>query len=273
MTGLLVENIALRLGGRRVLDGVDLAAGPGTIHGVIGPNGAGKSSLLRLVAGLHRPEAGRVAFEGADVVAMSRRQRATCIAMTEQSPVSDVRLDGRAVVMLGRIPYQSALQAEPSAQDHAAVSRALEAVGMAARADAEYHTLSGGEQQRLHIARALAQEPRLLLLDEPTNHLDVQAQLAILMVLRRSAAAGLTVVVAIHDLNLAAEHCDAITVLHRGRTVAAGHPAAIVTAPMLRDVYGVAATVLASPVSGRPLVAYHAPADAAGTATPLRRSA
>jgi iron complex transport system ATP-binding protein len=258
-----------------VLEGVTLVAARGTIHGVIGPNGAGKSSLLRLVAGLHRPVSGRVLFEGEDAVAMSRQKRARLMALTEQSAASDVRLSVYDAVMLGRIPFQSNLQTTPSAEDRTVVEQVLATVGMSRHGRRDFTSLSGGEQQRIQIARALAQEPRLLLLDEPTNHLDIEAQLAIAGLLRISAASGTTIVIAIHDLNLASEFCDEITVMAAGKSVARGHPAEIVTPALLRDVYGVDATILTNPRSGRPLVAAHAPSSglAPMQMAPLRLSA
>ena len=253
MTGLNVREATLRLGGRPVLDGVDLKAASGTVHGLIGPNGAGKSTLLRAVAGLLRLEAGRVEFEDVDLLAMPPRERARLVATTEQSPNSDVPISAFEVVMLGRTPFQPLFQMTPSPLDRAVAEDALAIVGMAGFAGRDYHTLSGGEQQRVHLARALAQQPRLLLLDEPTNHLDIESQLAILRVLRL-AAPRTTVVVALHDLNLAAEHCDAITVMASGRSLAQGHPADILTPALLRAVYRVDATVLTNPHSGRPLI-------------------
>jgi len=116
--------------------------------------------------------------------------------------------------------------------------------------------LSGGEQQRVQIARALAQQPRLLLLDEPTSHLDIHAQLVTLDLMARRARAGATILLALHDLNLAAAFCDSLVVLHAGRVIAAGPPEQVLTPALLRQVYGVDATLLRHPISGRPLIAY-----------------
>ena len=158
--------------------------------------------------------------------------------------------------LLGRIPFQSVWQSEPSTTDGLAIDAALASVGMAGFAGRHYHTLSGGEQQRLQVARALAQEPQLLVLDEPTNHLDVHAQLSILGLLRRRAQAGATVLLALHDLNLAAAFCDDLVVLHGGKLVTQGTPEAVLTPALLRDVYGVKASLLRHPGTGRPLIAY-----------------
>ena len=257
-TGLAIGDIRVRLGNQPILDGVDLAAPAGQLTGLIGPNGAGKSTLLRAILGLV-PATGTVTFDGTDLLAMPRRARARLAAFVEQSSDSDARLSAREVAMLGRIPFQSVWQAAPSPEDEAQVDAALAAVDMTAFADRLYQTLSGGEQQRVQIARALAQQPRLLLLDEPTSHLDLHAQLATLDLLRRHARAGATVLLALHDLNLAAAFCDSLVVLQGGRPAASGTPDQVLTPALLRTVYGVDATIVRHPRDGRPLIAYDLP--------------
>lgn len=256
--GLIVNGLSVRLGGQPILDQIDLAVPLGTVTGLIGPNGAGKSTLMRAILGL-LPSTGSTTFDGADLIAMPRRSRARFTAFVEQGSDTDARLSARDVVMLGRIPFQSVWQATPSPADTAKVEAALASVDMSGFADRLYHTLSGGEQQRIQIARALAQQPRLLILDEPTSHLDVHAQLAILALLRRHAQAGVTVLLALHDLNLAAAFCDSLLVLHHGRQVASGMPEQVLTPPLLRTVYGIDTTILRHPVNGRPLIAYDLP--------------
>ena len=182
-------------------------------------------------------------------------------AFVEQSGMTEARLSARDVVMLGRRPFQSIWQSAPSPADGAAVDEVLAVVGMSGLAARHYQTLSGGEQQRLQIARALAQMPRLLMLDEPTNHLDVQAQLAILSLLRRRAEAGVTVLLALHDLNLAAMFCDTLIVLDQGRLVASGAPEDVLTPNLLWSVYQVGATLLRHPGTGRPMIAYDLPSE------------
>ncbi|KRA48290.1 ABC transporter ATP-binding protein [Devosia sp. Root635] len=256
--GLEVSGVAVQLGGRAIVDGIDMVVPAGSVTGLIGPNGAGKSTLLRAILGLV-PAMGSVSFCGTDLATLPRRARAQFTAFVEQNSETDARLTAREAVMLGRIPFQSVWQASPSADDLSLAEAALAAVEMTAFADRLYQTLSGGEQQRIQIARALAQQPRLLLLDEPTNHLDVHAQLATLDLLRRHAQAGATVLLALHDLNLAASFCDSLVVLHGGRPVAAGPPELVLTPALLRQVYGVDATILRHPGTGRPLIAYDLP--------------
>ncbi|MCR6672639.1 ABC transporter ATP-binding protein [Devosia ginsengisoli] len=256
--GLVVSGVAVELGGQAIVAGVDMVAPVGQVTGLIGPNGAGKSTLLRAILGLV-PAMGSVSFDGTDLTVLPRRTRAQFTAFVEQSSDTDARLTAREVVLLGRIPFQSIWQAAPSPEDHAQTDAALAAVEMTDFADRLYQTLSGGEQQRVQIARALAQQPRLLLLDEPTSHLDVHAQLAMLDLLRRSARAGAAVLVALHDLNLAAGFCDSLVVLQGGRLAAAGAPGDVLTPALLRQVYGVDATILRHPGDGRPLIAYDLP--------------
>ncbi|OZB47476.1 MAG: histidinol phosphatase, partial [Cellulomonas sp. 14-74-6] len=250
---LTIAGVGTRLGGRWVVDGVDATPPTGALTGLLGPNGAGKTTLLRLVAGLLVPQAGAVMVSDDEpatgptstagavpqrqvpVHLLPRRHRARRIALLEQESSSAVPLTVRDVVALGRIPYRSWWGTD---DDPAAVDRALEAAEAAHLADRAWATLSGGERQRVQIARALAQEPALLLLDEPTNHLDVAAQLHLLAFVRNL---GTTTVAALHDLNLAAAFCEHVLVLSAGRLAAAGHPADVLTPPLLRQVYGVEA--------------------------------
>lgn len=260
-TGLEIRDIRVEAGGAVLLDGVSVEAPAGAITGLIGPNGAGKSTLMRATLGLVPLASGSIVFDGADLLARPRRDRARMTAFVEQGGTTEARLSAREVVMLGRIPFQSVWQSAPSPADDIAVNEAIEAVGMASFAERHYHTLSGGEQQRLQIARALAQQPRLLILDEPTNHLDVHAQLAVLSLLRRRAQTGVAVLLALHDLNLAAAFCDRLVVLNHASLVAAGAPERVLTPALLRSVYQVEATLLSHPSTGRPMVAYDLPAE------------
>ena len=259
MSGLVVSGLNVLLGGRTILSNVALTAPPGTMTGLIGPNGAGKSTLMRAMLGLTPLTSGSVLFNRTNLLAMPGRSRAQLAAFVEQSGSTDARLTVRDVVMLGRIPFQSVWQSMPSLADMDEADSALLAVEMTDFADRLFHTLSGGEQQRVLIARALAQQPRLLILDEPTSHLDVHAQLTTLDLLRRRAQAGATVVLALHDLNLAAAFCDELVVLHDGKQVAQGSPEQVLTPALLRTVYGVDATLVKHPTTGRPLIAYDLP--------------
>lgn len=253
---LAVDSLTMRAGVATLVDSVTLRADSGMVTGLIGPNGAGKSTLMRGVLGLRPITAGSVTFADTDLLALPRRSRAERAAFVEQSSTTDARLTGREVVALGRIPFQSTWQSGLSPADETIVGEAIAAVAMTGFRDRLYHTLSGGEQQRLQIARALAQQPQLLVLDEPTAHLDIHAQLSVLDLLRAKARDGMTVLLALHDLNLAAAYCDSIAVLHAGKLVAQGPPEAVLTPALLREVYQVEATLLPNPRSGRPMIAY-----------------
>lgn len=258
--GLHITDARLTLGGKSILDGVSFSLKPGRLNALIGPNGAGKSSLLRVILGLEPTGRASVHFEGEDFLALPRRQRARLAALVEQSHATDQQIDALSAVALGRIPHQGFWGADEADRDASIVSAALHRVGMEPFATRKFNTLSGGEQQRLHIARALAQQPRLMLLDEPTNHLDVSAQLAVLALLREMAAEGMTVLVTMHDLNLAAGFFDHLVVLDRGAIAAEGPPQDVLTANLLRSVYKVEASVIPNPLTGRPLIAFADPA-------------
>lgn len=248
---LAAHEVRWSAAGRLIVDGVSLEAAPGRILGLIGPNGSGKSSLLRLLCRLRNVASGVVKLDGRDIAAVPRRALAQRLAFVEQQATTEMQLSVCDVVRLGRTPHRAAL-ASWNGADEAAVSAALERVGLSERHDQPWHTLSGGERQRVHIARALAQEPSELILDEPTNHLDIQHQLSILALIRRL---GVTCIVALHDLNLAALFCDEIALLHGGRLQAAGTPEAVLTEKAIRAVFGVAVSIRPG-VSGRPHIEY-----------------
>ncbi|WP_298459980.1 ABC transporter ATP-binding protein [uncultured Cellulomonas sp.] len=270
---LEVRGGAWRVDGTVVLDDVDLTVPVGTVTGLLGPNGSGKSTLLRLVAGVggslpgRASGAGTVRWRGVDLLALRPRDRARRVALVEQDARTEVDLSVRDAVALGRTPHRSRWAVD-SAADVAAVDAALAAVELTALADRRFGTLSGGERQRVHLARALAQEADLLLLDEPTNHLDIQAQLTALRLVQGSAGAGSTAVVALHDLNLAAAHCDHVVLLSRGRVVAAGPVADVLVPEVIDPVYGVTTTVLRHPVTDRPVLAFAATSPSALPSVP-----
>ncbi|WP_406860652.1 ABC transporter ATP-binding protein [Streptomyces sp. HUAS MG47] len=232
--------------------GADIA--PGETVGLLGPNGSGKSSLLRCLAGLRTPDAGTVRYDGEPVREWSARRIARHVAFVAQDSGADSDLRVADVVGLGRTPFRDRWRG-PDATDRAVIAAALERVGLTALADRPWRALSGGERQRAHLARALAQQPYALLLDEPTNHLDVKHQLELMQFLART---GQTVLVALHDLSLAARYCDRLLLLHHGRLVASGPPAAVLTAERLAQVFGVDAELTTDPL-GHPTVAYRGP--------------
>jgi iron complex transport system ATP-binding protein len=256
--GLEVDGLVVRAGRRELVHGAAFRAPAGAITALLGPNGAGKSTILRAIAGAERPASGSIRFDDDDLRAMRRRDRARRVAFVEQDATTELPLDVREVVALGRTPYEPLFGGRdlgaPSAIDGALAAARAEA--FAAR---RFASLSGGERQRVMLARALAQQPRLLLLDEPTNHLDAAAQLELLSLLREHASHGMTIVTALHDLTLAADQADAVVVIAGGRVIANGPARATLTPELIRDVYGVSAGWTRNPITGRPMLALGRP--------------
>ncbi|MCE1114412.1 MULTISPECIES: ABC transporter ATP-binding protein [Pseudomonas] len=237
-----------------LLDGIDLHLYPGEFVGLIGPNGSGKTSLLRCVYRFSRPQQGQVLLDGEDIWRQSPRWVARRLAVMLQEFPEDFGLDVRAVVAMGRTPHLGWLASD---SDPAPVDDALRQLGLESRAGQPFASLSGGEKQRVLLARALAQQPRLLVLDEPTNHLDPRYQLALLQHLRGT---GLGLLASFHDLNLAAAFCDRLYVIEQGRIVAHGTPTQVLTEQCLADVFGVQALVDRHPVGDHPRITWISPA-------------
>jgi iron complex transport system ATP-binding protein len=240
---LRADRVSWNREGTLVVDGISVRPEPGQTVGLLGPNGSGKSSLLRLLSGYVSPTAGVVELDGQDVSGMRRRDVARRVAVVAQQVDTDVDMTIGAIVRLGRLPHRGTFGAD-RAVDDAAVAAALAHTGLTDMADRLWHRLSGGEKQRVQIARALAQEPRELLLDEPTNHLDIHHQLELMTLVTRLP---ITSIIAIHDLNLAAMFCDQVMVLQEGRVVAAGPPREVLTEQLIADVYRVRAHVSDTP--------------------------
>ncbi|MFE6843549.1 ABC transporter ATP-binding protein [Streptomyces sp. NPDC057686] len=254
---ITAERLSWSVAGTPVVRGISVDIAPGETVGLLGPNGSGKSSLLRCLAGLRAPDAGTVRYDGACVRHWSARRIARHVAFVEQDPGADSALPVADVVGLGRTPFRDRWRG-PDATDRAVVAAALERVGLTALAGRSWKALSGGERQRAHIARALAQQPYGLLLDEPTNHLDVRHRLELMELL---AGTGQTVLVALHDLSLAARYCDRLLLLHHGRLVASGTPGAVLTAERFAEVFEVDAELTTDPL-GHPVITYRGPLGA-----------
>ncbi|NJQ13616.1 ABC transporter ATP-binding protein [Streptomyces bohaiensis] len=249
---LRIEELSVVTDGRTLVDRLSLTVSEGAIVGLVGPNGSGKSTALRCVYRALRPSAGAVLLGDQDLSRLTPRQSARTVAATTQDGGVDVDFTVEEVVALGRAPHRRGN--EPlNARERELCRAAMERLDVAHLAQRTVPGLSGGERQRVLLARALVQEPRVLVLDEPTNHLDIRHQLGLLSFLRGS---GLTVLVVLHDLNLAAAVCDRVGVLADGRLVAAGTPAEVLTARLVEEVFGVRAEVVPHPVSGAPQLLY-----------------
>ncbi|WP_405719745.1 ABC transporter ATP-binding protein [Streptomyces sp. NBC_00046] len=241
-----IDALTVEIAGARLVADATLGAGEGQLVGLVGPNGSGKSTLLRCVYRALRPSSGTVRIGGEDLHAMSAREGARLLAALPQEAVAEFDFTVAEVVAMGRLPHQRSM-GRATDEDRQACETALANVGAGHLAERGFLTLSGGEKQRVLIARALAQRPRLLVLDEPTNHLDIAQQLEVLALVRGS---GLTVLTALHDLNLAALHCDLLHVIDNGRIVASGAPHDVLTPELLADVFGVRAHRVPHPETG-----------------------
>ncbi|MEU9032950.1 ABC transporter ATP-binding protein [Streptomyces sp. NPDC048383] len=250
---LEAEGVSVVLGGKVLVDRVSLRADPGEVVGLVGPNGAGKSTLLRTFYRALRPTSGRVLLDGDDVWRMPGKRLAQRLAAVLQETSGDFELTVYDVVAMGRTPHKRAFAGDDAA-DRDVITRSLDELHVGALAHAPFDRLSGGEKQRVLIARALAQCTGTMVLDEPTNHLDLRHQLDALRLVRRL---GVTAVVALHDLNLAAAFCDRICVMAAGRVIVTGTPREVLTAELLSDVYEVEAEVMAHPRTGVPFISVH----------------
>jgi iron complex transport system ATP-binding protein len=222
---------------------VTVAVEPGSFTGLLGPNGGGKTTLLNLMSGVLKPRAGAVTLDGAEVSAMPRRQLARRIAVVPQETHPAFDYTVMEMVLMGRHPHLGPFALE-GPRDVEIAREALAATGTAALAGRAYMTLSGGEKQRVVIASALAQSPDLLLLDEPTASLDLGYQLEVASLLRRlNRERGVTMVLATHDLNLAAGLCTSLVMLRGGRVLAQGPTASVLTPARVRELYDVDADV------------------------------
>jgi iron complex transport system ATP-binding protein len=222
--------------GIEVLRGVSLTARPGELLGLLGPNGAGKSTLLRVLAGIHKPASGAVAVDGENVFALTDRERARRIAVVPQH--SEIPFGPRvcSVALMGRYAHVPAFSGY-GPEDEAIAARALGEAGVAHLAGRALSALSGGEQKRVFIARALAQQARIMLLDEASSGLDPARAIEIHDLLRRKCRQGAAVVIAIHDLNLAALYCDRLVFLKDGRVAAQGPTAEVFRAEVIARIY------------------------------------
>ncbi|WP_339409260.1 ABC transporter ATP-binding protein [Pseudomonas sp. EA_35y_Pfl2_R5] len=239
-------------GEQALLDGIELAVGDGQLVGLLGPNGSGKTSLLRCAYRFQRPDQGRVELDGEALWSRSPRWCAQRVAVVLQEFPQDFGLTVAEVAAMGRTPHKGLFDGDDQA-DLVLVEQALARVGLTEHKRQAFAHLSGGEKQRVLLARALVQQPTLLILDEPTNHLDPRYQLELLRLIK---ALGLATLASFHDLNLAAAFCDRLYVLDHGRVVASGTPAEVLTEALLAEVYGVQALVDRHPFAGHPRITW-----------------
>lgn len=248
---LETQDLSVKLNGRQILDHIRFRVQEQQVVGLIGPNGSGKSTLLKCIYRVLQPSAGAVLLDGQELRRYSVRESARKMAVVSQHHGESFDFTVREIVLMGRSPHKRALERD-NAEDYRLVREALQTVGMAEREMQVFSTLSGGEQQRVLLARALVQQTPYLILDEPTNHLDIQYQLQMMELLRQIHR---TVVLAVHDLNLAAAYCDYLFALQEGRVVGSGTPRELLTETFIQTVYHVQARV-GTDEAGVPFVLY-----------------
>jgi iron complex transport system ATP-binding protein len=251
---LEARDLSLAYDGRTVVDGLSLQVPAGAVTAVVGANACGKSTLLRGLARVLQPQSGSVLLDGRSIHQRPTKEVATVLGLLPQSPVSPEGITVADLVGRGRYPHQGWFR-RWTEQDEQAVAEALAVTNTTELADRSVDELSGGQRQRVWIAMALAQQTDLLLLDEPTTFLDVAHQVEVLDLLSDlNHARGTTVVLVLHELNLAARYADHLVAMRAGRVVAAGPPAEVVTEQLVRDVFGMDSRVVPDPVAGTPMV-------------------
>ena len=254
-SGLDIIALSVNLGSHRILSDVSISFGRGGVTAVVGPNGSGKSTLLRCLFGALAPTSGRVVVDGDDVKALSRAEVARRIAVVSQDHPITFEFTVLDVVSLGRIPHRRSWEGL-SQREHELIRTSLERTGTAHLADRRLATLSGGEKQRVMVARALVQESPYLLLDEPTNHLDIRYQLEVLHLLR---SLEVTAIVALHDLNLVWHWCDRVVLMSDGQVTAVGSPEAVLSPERVRTAFKVDARLMTDDHDGSRLLRFSLP--------------
>jgi iron complex transport system ATP-binding protein len=238
-----ISSLRFAYNGQEILQGVDLEVAAGEFLALIGPNGSGKSTLLRQISGVLKPNQGAVYLDMSEIARLRPAELARHLAALEQEHGVGFDFTVRELVSWGRLPHRKRFS-RWSSSDEAAVVRALSMTGIEKLAHRPVHQLSGGERQLAFLSMTLAQEPKVLLLDEPTAHLDINYQLAIMELIRDQVARGVTVIAAIHDLNLAARYADRVAALSQGRIVAVGPTQETLTEELIHSVWGVKVRVL-----------------------------
>lgn len=237
---LTADHLRLCYGSTQILKDISIDCKAKEFVGIIGPNGSGKSTMLKCIYRVLNPDSGCVYLDGRELNSFSYRDSAKKMSVVAQHNYYNFEFSVREVVLMGRTPHKKALERD-NAKDYEIVNEALKTVGMDHFAERSFSTLSGGEQQRVILARALAQQTPCLILDEPTNHLDITHQLQLMKLVKNL---NVTVISAIHDLNIAAAFCDRLYVLKDGEIVGSGTPEEVLTREFIRDVYQVETEII-----------------------------
>lgn len=252
MALLETQNVCWQVGGKAIVDEVSFVINKGQFVGLIGPNGAGKSSLMRCLYRVNAPTSGKVLFDQQDVWRLSANQNAKNMSVILQEHSDHLGLTVRDVVSQGLTPHKTLFQWDDE-QDVALMQTVMGQVDITPLQNKPFQLLSGGEKQRVMLARALVQNTELLIMDEPTNHLDVHYQTDMMMKVKTLQK---TILASFHDLNLAAAFCDYLLVLDKGRLVATGTPSDVLTKALINDVFRTKAIVDKHPINGHPRITY-----------------
>lgn len=251
MKKLKVEKLTYDIGGTRILKDITFDVEENTFVGVIGPNGSGKSTMLKSIYGVNKPSGGNIYFEGEDLLKISSKDRAKKIAVLAQESGGQFDFSVQQVVEMGRYPHKNTLE-NYSKHDLEIVDRVLYEMKLDNYRERSFNTLSGGEKQRVLIARLLVQESKFIILDEPTNHLDIGHQIEIMNIIKKM---GVTVLFAIHDMNMAAIYCDKLVIMKKGEVITQGSVEETLTSEMLKDLFNVEAEI--HDLKGRKHVIYN----------------
>jgi iron complex transport system ATP-binding protein len=247
-----VKNVAVSLAGVNIVNNISLKVKERQFVGILGPNGCGKSTLLKSIYKVITPQQGSIMLNGTDVIRAPNRLISKNMSVVGQFNEMSFDFTVYEMVLMGRTPHKKLLESD-SEQDAEIVGRALEQVNLTDYAGRSYMSLSGGEKQRVVLARALAQQPQFLILDEPTNHLDIKYQIQILSIVKNLNIGTLA---ALHDLTLAAKYCDYLYIIKQGAVCAEGEPRTLLTKELVRSVYDVDCEIYENPVTGNLAVAY-----------------
>ena len=250
---LKVEHIGFEFSKYKILEDISFEVKENSFVGIIGPNGSGKSSLLKCIYGVNKPSKGNVFFEEENLLKMSGKERARRIAVLAQETKGQFDFKVKQVVEMGRYPHKKTLE-NYSKKDEEIVEKVLCQLNLEEYRERSFNTLSGGEKQRVLIARVLAQESNFIILDEPTNHLDIGYQIEIMNTIK---SLGITVLAAIHDMNIASLYCDEIIVMKKGNVIKKGTIDEVMTAETLKQTFNVNAYVHHHERTGRRQVFYY----------------
>ncbi|MFV0518140.1 MAG: ABC transporter ATP-binding protein [Aminipila sp.] len=249
---LSVEHICVSISKKEIVKNISLNVQNGEVVGILGPNGCGKSTLLKSIYKVLKPSEGTVFLEKENVIDAKPKSIAKKMAVVGQFNELSFDFSVQEVVMLGRAPHKSLMEADKE-EDFQLVENALRIVNLLEYKDRSYSTLSGGEKQRVILARAIAQEPKFLVLDEPTNHLDIKYQLQILNIVKKL---NIGVLAALHDLTISADFCDKIYMMKKGEIIAYGSPTEILTKELIKEVYEIDCEIYRNPINNKFAIVY-----------------